>query len=72
MLHLHECAEPAPAESTAEPLHYVGVSAVVEESAVKPLHSANDPTAAEFAAEPPHSVADSDAAADALTETSYS
>jgi hypothetical protein len=68
MLHLHECAEPAPAESTAEPLHYVGVSAVVEESAVKPLHSANDPTAAE----PPHSVADSDAAADALTETSYS
>jgi hypothetical protein len=72
MLHLHECVEPAPAESTTEPLHYVGVSAVVEESAVKPLHSANDTTTAEFAAEPPHSVTDSDAAADALTETSYS
>jgi hypothetical protein len=65
MLHLHECAEPTPAESAAVPLHSVSDSAAVEESTVEPLHSANDPTAAE-------STADSDAAADALTETSYS
>jgi hypothetical protein len=30
MLHLHECADPAPTESTAEPLHYVGDSAAAE------------------------------------------
>jgi hypothetical protein len=52
MLHLHECAEPAPAESTAEPLHSVGDSTAIEESVVEPLHSANDPAAAESAAEP--------------------
>jgi hypothetical protein len=47
VLHLHECVEPTPAEFVAEPLHFVGDSAVVEESAVEPLHSADDPAAAE-------------------------
>jgi hypothetical protein len=47
VLHLHECVEPTPAESVAEPLHSVGDSAAVEESAVEPLHSADDPAAAE-------------------------
>jgi hypothetical protein len=65
MLPLHECAATAPAESHAKPLHSVGDSDVVKESAVDPLHSAADPTAAE----PLQSVADSDAAVDALTET---
>jgi hypothetical protein len=65
MLHLHECAEPTPAESATEPLHYVGDSTAIEESVVEPLHSADDPAAIE-------SAADSDAAVDALTETSYS
>jgi hypothetical protein len=53
MLHLYECAEPAPAESTAEPLHSVGDSAAVEEFAIEPLHFADDPAVAESAAEPP-------------------
>jgi hypothetical protein len=48
-----------------------GVTATVEESAVEPLHSADD-VAAESAAEPLQSVADSDATADASTETSHS
>jgi hypothetical protein len=61
MLPLHECADPALAEFTAEPLHSVGDSAAVEEFAIEPLHSAVDPAAAE----PLQSVADSDAAADA-------
>jgi hypothetical protein len=68
MLHLHECAEPIPIESATEPLHFVGDSAAVDESDVEPLHFADDPAAAE----PLQSVADSDAAADAPTETSYS
>jgi hypothetical protein len=68
MLHLHECAEPAP----AKPLHFVGDSAAVEESVVEPLQSADDPAAVESDAEPIQSVADSDAATDAPTETSYS
>jgi hypothetical protein len=72
MLHLHECDEPTPAESADEPLHSVGDSAAVEESAIEPLHSVDDPATAESAAEPLQSVADSDAAADASTETSYS
>jgi hypothetical protein len=65
---LHGCADPALAESAVEPLHFVGDSAAVEESVVEPLHSATDPTAAE----PLQSVVDSDAAADASTETSCS
>jgi hypothetical protein len=68
MLHLHECDDPTPAESATEPLHSVGDSTAVEESAVEPLHSVADPAVAE----PLQSVADSDAAADALTETSCS
>jgi hypothetical protein len=72
MLHLHECANPAPAESATEPLHSVGDSTAVEESAIEPLHSATDPAAAESAIEPLQSVADSDATADAPTETSCS
>jgi hypothetical protein len=72
MLHLHECVEPAPAESAAEPLYSVGDSAAVKEFAVEPLHSADDPAVAESAAEPPQSVVDLDATADAPTETSYS
>jgi hypothetical protein len=52
MLHLHECAKPASAESATEPLHSVGDSTTVEESVVEPLHSADDPAAAEFTAEP--------------------
>jgi hypothetical protein len=68
MLHLHECADPAPAESAAEPLHSVGDSAVVEEYAIEPIHSA----AAESAVEPLQSIADSDAVADAPTEISCS
>jgi hypothetical protein len=68
MLRLHECADPAPARSATEPLHSVGDSAAVEESAVEPLHSAVDPAATE----PLQSIADSDAAADAPTETSCS
>jgi hypothetical protein len=72
MLHLHECVEPAPAESADEPLHSVGDSAVVEESVVEPLHSADGPAAVESAAKPLQSIADSDGAANAPTETSYS
>jgi hypothetical protein len=63
---LHECADPAPTESAAEPLHSVGDSAVIEESAVEPLNSAADSAVIE------ESVADSDAAANAPTETSCS
>jgi hypothetical protein len=59
MLHLHECADPAPAESTTEPLHSIGDSAAVQESAVEPLHSAADPAVVE-------------STIDAPTETSYS
>jgi hypothetical protein len=73
MLHLHECADSAPAESTAEPLHSVGDSAAVEESVVEPLHSAANPAAVESAAEPLQSIANSDdAVVDAPTETSCS
>jgi hypothetical protein len=61
MLHLHECADPAPTESAA-----------VEESAVEPLQSGADPAAPESTAEPLQSVADSDATADVSTETSCS
>jgi hypothetical protein len=64
----HECAEPAPTKSTAKPLHSIGDSAAVEESTVEPLHSIDGPATAE----PLQSNADSDAAANALTETSYS
>jgi hypothetical protein len=64
---LHECADPAPAESTVEPLHSVGDSAAVEESAVEPLYSAVESTA-----EPLQSVADSDIVIDAPSETSCS
>jgi hypothetical protein len=39
---LHECADPAPAESVAEPLHYVDDSAAVEESTVEHLQSIAD------------------------------
>jgi hypothetical protein len=67
MLHLHECVAPGPTESAAEPLHSVGNSAAVEESAIKPLHSADDP-----AIKPLQSVANSDATVDAPTEISYS
>jgi hypothetical protein len=68
MLHLLECAEPIPIESATEPLHSVGDSAAVDESTVEPLHFADDLAAAE----PLQSVVDSDATADAPTETSYS
>jgi hypothetical protein len=47
MLHLHECAHPAPTKSAAEPLHSIGDSAAVEESTVEPLHSGADPAAIE-------------------------
>jgi hypothetical protein len=66
------CAEPALAESATESLHSVGDSAAVEESVVEPLHSTDDPTAAKSVAEPLQFIADSDVAADAPTETSYS
>jgi hypothetical protein len=52
MPHLYECVEPAPAEFATEPLHYVGDSAIIEESVVEPLHLSNDPAAAESAVEP--------------------
>jgi hypothetical protein len=68
MLPLHECNDPAPAESTAEPVHSVGGPTAVEEFVVEPLHSA----AAESTAEPLQSVANSNAVVDALTETSCS
>jgi hypothetical protein len=69
MLHLHECADLAPAESATEPLHSVGDSTAVEESVVEPLHSAANPAAVESTAKPVQSVADSDATTDAPTET---
>jgi hypothetical protein len=72
MLHLHECANPAPTESAAVPLHYVDDSAIVEESTIEPLHSGADPAAVESIIEPIQSIADSDAAANASTETSCS
>jgi hypothetical protein len=72
MLPLHECVDPAPTESPAEPLHSVGDSAAIDESIIEPLHSAADPAAVEFPVEPPQSIADSDAAGDALIETSCS
>jgi hypothetical protein len=37
MLHLHECAKPAHAESDVEPLHSIGDFAAIEESAIQPL-----------------------------------
>jgi hypothetical protein len=72
MLPLHECADPAPAEFVVEPLHSIGDSAAVEESAVEPLHSTADPATAKSTAKPLQSVADSDVAANAPTETSCS
>jgi hypothetical protein len=72
MLHLYECAEPAPAESAVEPLHSISDSATIEKFVVEALHSADDPVVAESAVEPFQSVADSDAGADAPTETYYS
>jgi hypothetical protein len=72
MLHLHECANLAPAESGTKPLHSGDDSATVEESVVEPLHSIVDPTVVEFTAEPLKSVADSDAVVDAPTKTSCS
>jgi hypothetical protein len=36
VLPLHECADPAPTESTTEPLHFVADSATAE-SAAEPL-----------------------------------
>jgi hypothetical protein len=72
MLHLHECADPAPAESAAEPLHSIGDSTIVDESAIEPLHSAVDHVATESVAEPLQSVANLDNATDAPTETSCS
>jgi hypothetical protein len=67
-MHPHcECADPAPAESAAKPLHSLGDFVAVEESTIQSLHFATKTTA-----EPLRSVADSDAAADAPTETSYS
>jgi hypothetical protein len=72
MLHLHECADPAPAESAIEPLHSIGDSAAIEEATIEPLHSAIDPAAGESAAERLQSIADSDAIADAPTDTSCS
>jgi hypothetical protein len=68
MLHLHECAEPTPTESAADPLHSVGDATVVEESAVEPLHSTDDPTVVESL----QCIADLYATVDAPTETSYS
>jgi hypothetical protein len=50
MIHLYECADPTPLEF-AKPLHSVGDSAFVEESAVEPLYSAADPAAAKSATE---------------------
>jgi hypothetical protein len=67
MLHLQDCVDPAPTESAMEPLHSVGDSVAVE-----PLHSAADPAAAEPAAKPLQFIADSNAATDALIETSCS
>jgi hypothetical protein len=49
-------------------LHSVGDSTIVEEFIVEPLHSAIDPAAAK----PLQSIADSNAVADALTETTCS
>jgi hypothetical protein len=69
MLHLHECADPAPVESAAEP---IGDSTIVDESAIEPLHSAVDHVATESVAEPLQSVANLDNATDAPTETSCS
>jgi hypothetical protein len=51
ILPFHECADPAPVESIAEPLHFVADSVVAEatadpaviESAVETLHSTTDP-----------------------------
>jgi hypothetical protein len=72
MLHLCECADPAPAESAAEPLDSIGDSTTIEQSAIEPLHSIADPAANESTTKPLQSVADSDAAADAPIETSSS
>jgi hypothetical protein len=48
VLPLHECADHAPAEFAADPLHSITDSAATEEvtadpAAVEPLHSAIDP-----------------------------
>jgi hypothetical protein len=72
MLPLHECADPAPAKSTIEPLHSVGDSAAVEESIVEPLHSTIDPAATKSPVEPLQSIADSDATTNAPTDTTCS
>jgi hypothetical protein len=47
MLPLHECVDPAPAESATKPLHCLGDSATIEEFVVEPLHSATDPATVE-------------------------
>jgi hypothetical protein len=72
MLPLDECVDPTSVESATEPLHFVGDSATVEESAIEPLHSTTDPATAESAIDPLQFFADSDAAADAPTKTSCS
>jgi hypothetical protein len=47
ILPLHECADPTPTESAAEPLHSITDSATANptavESTIEPLHSAADP-----------------------------
>jgi hypothetical protein len=62
ILSLHECVDPAAAESGMEPLHSIANSAAAEFTAGS--------VAAEFVAEPLQSIADSAAAGAAPTETS--
>jgi hypothetical protein len=62
VLPLHECADPAPAESATEPLHSVADSTTAKEVAA-------DPAAVESAIEPLHSATDPAGSCASLTET---
>jgi hypothetical protein len=66
ILPLHECDDPAPVESAIEPLHSVADSTAAE-SAADLVQSV-----AESVVEALQSIANSDAVADAPTETSCS
>jgi hypothetical protein len=62
ILPLLECADHAPAEFAAEPLHSVANSTATKKAAT-------DPAAIEYAIEPLHSAADPAGSGAALTET---
>jgi hypothetical protein len=66
VLPLHECADPASAESTTEPLHSLADSAPADPANVESLHSSTDPVGS---GESLHSATDPTGSGAALTRT---